>query len=102
MPGRLITLVFALVLSPAFIFSASAQSVAFSGTPVGLPGRIQAENFDTGRDGVSYHDATPGNTGGMFRQTNVDLETSAAGGFNVGWISAGEWLNYAVSVGSAG
>ena len=102
MPGRLMTFVFALALSPAFVLPASAQSVAYSGSPVALPGHIKAENFDTGGEGVSYHDTTPGNTGGMYRQTNVDLETSAAGGYNIGWIAAGEWLNYAVSAASAG
>jgi hypothetical protein len=53
---------------------------------------------------VAYRDNTAGNTGGRYRTTDVDIEsTSDSGaGYNVGWASAGEWLNYAVNVASAG
>jgi hypothetical protein len=67
-----------------------------------VPGSIQASDFDNGGEGVAYHDATIGNKGGAYRQTDVDLEPSSDGGYNVGWIRAGEWLNYTVSVASAG
>jgi Carbohydrate binding module (family 6) len=82
--------------------SGSSATGAFSGTPVSLPGRIEAENFDSGNDGVSYHDTTPGNSGGSYRNTNVDIEPSSEGGYDVGWIAGGEWMNYAVAVSSAG
>ncbi|HSK08220.1 MAG TPA: carbohydrate-binding protein [Vicinamibacterales bacterium] len=81
---------------------ASTTAAAFLGNPVALPGRVEAENFDNGADGVSYHDATAGNTGGVYRTTNADIERCAEGGYNVGWISAGEWANYSVKVGTAG
>ncbi len=74
----------------------------YLGSPVKLPGRIEAENFDTGPDGVSYHDNTPGNAGGAYRQTNADIEGCSEGGYDLGWIEAGEWMNYAVSVASGG
>ena len=37
-----------------------------------------------------------------YRQTNVDLEPSAEGGYDIGWIAAGEWANYTVAVGASG
>jgi len=74
----------------------------YGGTPISLPGTIQAPNFDEGGQGVSYGDTTPGNTGGAYRQSDVDIEPSAEGGYDVGWIAAGEWLNYTVNVPAAG
>ncbi len=35
-------------------------------------------------------------------RTDVDIEPASDGGFDVGWIAAGEWLNYTVNVASAG
>ena len=74
----------------------------FSGTPVSLPGTVQAENFDNGGEGVAYHDTSAGNSGGQYRSTDVDIETSSEGGFDIGWTTPGEWLNYTVNVTSAG
>ena len=72
--------------------------------PVAVPGKIEAELFDGDGEGISYHDHTPGNDGGAFRSTGVDLEpcTDAGGGFNVGWMGAGEWLRYTANVTSDG
>ena len=77
-------------------------STPYSGTPVPVPGTINVEKFDNGGEGVAYHDTTSGNSGGQFRNTDVDIEGSTEGGYDVGWIDAGEWLNYTVNVTSAG
>ncbi len=80
-------------------------STPFGGTPVPIPGTIQAENFDNGGQGVAYFDSTAGNSGGSYRTTEaVDIETSTdtGGGFDLGWIAPGEWLNYTVNVAAAG
>ena len=56
---------------------------------------VQAEDF------ITYLDLTTGNTGGAYRTTeNVDIEatTDNGGGFNVGWIQQGEWLEYKVTL----
>lgn len=76
----------------------------YTGTPVPLPGTIQAENFDNGGAGVGYADTTSGNSGGVYRATDVDVEATldAGGGYNVGWVTTGEWLKYSVSVTTAG
>jgi endonuclease/exonuclease/phosphatase family metal-dependent hydrolase len=67
-----------------------------------IPGTINAQDYDDGGEGVSYHDTTSGNSGGAYRSDNVDLEASADGNNDVGWIAAGEWLNYTVNVASSG
>src|SRR5215475_12792380 len=80
---------------------ASAQT-PFGGTPVALPGIVQATNFDEGGEGVAYHDTTSGNAGGAYRATDVDITASSEGGYLIGWIDPGEWVNYTVSVPVAG
>jgi hypothetical protein len=76
----------------ALVQAASAQVV--------LPGFIQAENYDTNGPGVSYYDSEAGNAGGVYRSDDVDIQATsdAGGGYNVGWIAAGEWLDYTVNV----
>ena len=72
--------------------------------PAPLPGRIEAEDFDTGGEGTAYHDVEPANLGGVYRPAEgVDIETLPdSNGFNVGWIRPGEWLSYTVNVSSPG
>ena len=72
----------------------------FGGTINSLPGQIQAEDYDTGGQGVAYYDDTPGNSGGAFRSDDVDIEPTSdtGGGYDVGWIDPGEWLEYTVNV----
>ncbi len=76
----------------------------YGGSPHPLPGTVQAETYDLGGEGVAYHDTTSGNTGGAFRSDDVDLQatTDAGGGSHVGWMVAGEWLEYTVNVTAAG
>jgi hypothetical protein len=82
----------------------AAGPAPFGGTPRALPGRLEAEHFDDGGEGIAYHDTTVGNTGGSLRNTDVDLQgtTDVGGGYNVGWITRGEWLTYTVSVAHSG
>jgi len=77
----------------------------YGGTAVALPGTVQAENYNTGGEGVAFHDAEATNQGGQYRTTEgVDIEatTDTGAGFNVGWTVAGEWMKYTVNVTSAG
>ena len=77
-------------------------STPYTGTAFSLPGTIEAEDFDSGGEAVAFHDLTAGNAGGAYRQTDVDLEAATEGGYDVGWIAAGEWLKYSVNVAAAG
>ncbi|MGK7898446.1 MAG: carbohydrate-binding protein [Xenococcus sp. (in: cyanobacteria)] len=60
--------------------------------------RVEAEDY------VNYHDTTAGNTGGAYRNDDVDLEvtTDVGAGFNVGWIADEEWLTYNVNLAESG
>ena len=76
----------------------------YGGSPWAMPGTVQAENFDEGGEGIAYHDTSSGNEGGAYRTTGVDLEgtSDTGGGFNIGYIKVGEWVEYTISVPSAG
>ena len=80
--------------------SGSGGSTPYTGTPYALPGTVQFENYDAGGEGVAYHDSTSGNSGGQYRSNSVDIGTSrdTGGGYNIGWVHAGEWLKYTVKV----
>jgi hypothetical protein len=82
----------------------TSGSTPYTGTAVAVPGVVQFENYDAGGEGVGYHDTTAGNTGGVYRFNNVDIQATSdtGGGYNIGWVAAGEWLNYTVKVGSSG
>lgn len=68
--------------------------------PIPIPGRVEAENYDTNGPGVSYYDNSAGNSGGVYRLDDVDIEPTSdvGGGFNIGWIASGEWLHYTLNV----
>jgi uncharacterized delta-60 repeat protein len=72
----------------------------FGGTPWAIPGRIEAEDYDLGGQGIGYSDTTPGNAQGdaVYRPDDVDIKTSAEGGYAIGWLAAGEWLAYTTDV----
>jgi hexosaminidase len=74
----------------------------YGGTARALPGTIQAEDYDLGGEGVAYHDTSGGNQVGQYRHDDVDIEATAGGGFDVGYVDAGEWLEFTVEVASAG
>ena len=63
-----------------------------------VPGRIEAEDFS------DFSDSDSGNNGGAFRNTAVDIQrcTDSGCGFNIGWMEAGEWLDYPINVRSSG
>ena len=71
-------------------------SLPFGGTSAPIPGIVEAEHFNDGGEGVGYHDLTVGNTGGQYRQTDVDIgvTSDAGGGYTLGYMSRGEWLAY--------
>ena len=98
------------LLDPSFGTIAEPRHDAFT-----VPGRINAVDFDTGTDGVGYHDAysrrteysntRAWNEGWQYRNDGVDIEKSSdpeGPGYNVGWIEDGEWLRYSVEVAQAG
>lgn len=79
-------------------------STAYSGTPVVIPAKIEAEDYDLGGPGVAYYDASLGNQFTNYRTEDVDLEgcDDIDGGFNIGSFDTGEWLNYSIEAQSSG
>lgn len=75
----------------------------FGGTAQMIPGVVEMEDYDTGGQGIAYNDCTATNQGNVYRTgEGVDLEACNEGGFNVGWMCTGEWIEYTVMVSAAG
>lgn len=82
-----------------------AAALPFHGAPSAIPGKIQAEDFDNGGQNVGYYDEATKNQGGQYRPTErigIETTTDVGGGFDVGFTSQGEWLNYTVNVAASG
>jgi uncharacterized protein YjdB len=87
----------------AFDYTAFSNSVNGSGMfdiykPV--PGIIASVHYNTGGEGVAYHDLTTGSTG-EYRKDVVDMIACSEGGFAIN-SQAGEWYKYNVNVKTAG
>jgi alpha-L-fucosidase 2 len=76
----------------------------YGGTPAAVPGTVQAENYDTGGQGIAYNVTSVNGTGNSYRSDGVDLESTAdtGGGYDLGWTGSGQWLRYTVNVATAG
>lgn len=78
----------------------------FNGTPHLIPGRIEAQEYDLGGEGLAYHEAnTNGNeSGATLRNDEVDIEATQDidGDYNIGYTLKGEWLEYTVNVTKSG
>ncbi|MEZ5299588.1 MAG: carbohydrate-binding protein [Verrucomicrobiales bacterium] len=79
----------------------SAGRAPFGGEPASIPGRIEAEAFDFGGQGVAFSDAELLNHGRTFRNESVDIGESGTG-FAVNNFVDGEWLRYSVAVADPG
>jgi Carbohydrate binding module (family 6)/Beta-1,3-glucanase len=76
----------------------------YGGTAAAVPGTVQAENYDTGGQGVAYNVAAVNGSGNSYRSDGVDLEatTDSGGGYDLGWTATGQWFKYTVNVATAG
>ena len=85
-------------------FTAYNPRSTFKGE-IALPGTLQAEDFDAGADGISYHDSDTKKEGDATSyRTNgggVDI-VKGNGGNAIGYTATGEWLEYTVNVEEAG
>jgi lysophospholipase L1-like esterase len=80
-----------------------AAQVPYNGSPLAIPGKIEAEEYDKGGQGVAYSDADTTNNGGLFRLSEgVDLEACSEGGYDQGYTLAGEWAKYTVNITATG
>ncbi len=70
-----------------------------------IPGTIEAEDFDAGGEGISYHDTTTGNSKGYHRTSDdVDIKFigSDPSNFYITDAAASEWVEYSVTVDESG
>ena len=76
----------------------------YGGTPAAIPGTVQAENYNTGGQGVAYNVSSINGSANSYRTDGVDLESTSdtGGGYNVGWTGTGQWFHYTVNVATAG
>ncbi|MBI5472803.1 MAG: carbohydrate binding domain-containing protein, partial [Ignavibacteriae bacterium] len=86
------------------VTATSDPQTPFRGVPFAIPGLIEAEDFDNGGEGIAYHDLEATNQGGAYRTSGVDIlgTGDVNGGYKIGYVQAGEWLEYTVNVAQAG
>jgi hypothetical protein len=72
----------------------AAGQTPYGGTAWAVPGQIEAENYDTGGEGIAYHDTTTGNSLGAYRTDDVDIKTSndTGGGYDRKWQGPEWWM----------
>ncbi len=88
---------------PVQVFAPPTERTNFLGAPFIIPGTIEAEDFDEGGEGLTYHDTDPNNIPGVYRpNVGVDIEPRDDGGYQVAYIESGEWLEYTIDVQEAG
>ncbi len=82
------------------------NQLPYGGTASAIPGTIEAGNYDTFEGGkgqnIAYLDLSPSNAGDYRMDEGVDSKTVTGEGATVGWIDAGEWLEYTVNVTESG
>jgi len=84
---------------PQRVTVAPYERAPYGGEPVGLPGTIEAEDYDVGGEGLTYHDTESANLGGAYRTSEgVDLEDRDDGGVQLAYVEDGEWVEYTVEV----
>ncbi|MDP4704425.1 MAG: glycosyl hydrolase, partial [Polaribacter sp.] len=71
-----------------------------------IPGIIEPGNYDKFEGGIgqniSYVDGSQNNEGDYRTNEYVDAVNSGSEGKTIGWLSAGEWLEYTIDVATAG
>lgn len=93
------------------VMALSHAQTAYAGIVRTIPGKIEAEDFDLGGEGIGYHDRTTKNQGLGYRPDEapgIKGMTVPAGKPNwymsndgtptIGWFFVGEWLKYTVDV----
>jgi hypothetical protein len=79
--------------------SGTGVQAPYTGTPLAIPGIVEAEDYDLGGQGVAFNDNTTKDGDQTKRPgDNVDLGGGGANGTVVGWFENGEWLEYTVNI----
>jgi Domain of unknown function (DUF1929)/Carbohydrate binding module (family 6) len=73
----------------------------FGGIAQAVPGVIQAENFDEGGEGVSFHRNKQSTISGPTSR-NADVQSNSEGGLELVGLEKGDWFEYTINVSSGG
>lgn len=88
---------------PTYVPKPPVLRQLFIGQPLEIPGRIEAENFDIGEDGMTYHDSDLKNVTGDLRPNEpIDIYDLGSSKYYVIDNYPGEWLEYTVNVAQKG
>ncbi len=68
-----------------------------------IPGTVEAEDFDLGGEGLTYHDSDGLNLAGDYRpEEGVDIYDRNGDGYHIGNAMPGEWYEYSLNVTDSG
>jgi len=91
------------ILLPTYVPKPIPVRKLYTGLPLAIPGKIEAEHFDEGGEGFSYHDSDSRNTSGGLRPNEpIDIYDLGSGKYYVIDNAPGEWLEYTVNVAQKG
>lgn len=91
------------IFLPTYVPKPPVLRQLFTGKPLEIPGRIEAENFDIGEDGMTYHDSDLKNVTGNLRPNEpIDIYDLGSSKYYVIDNYPGEWLEYTVNVAQKG
>ena len=82
----------------------NGRRTPYSGKSIALPGIIEAENFDKGGEGLTFHDTDSNREGDVNYRTDgegVDF-VKGNGGTAIGYTAVNEWLEYSVNITEGG
>ena len=78
----------------------NGKRTPYSGSPIALPGTVQAENFDRGGEGMTFHDTDDnreGDAASYRTDGGIDI-VKGNNGYAIGYTAANEWMEYTVDV----
>ncbi len=82
-----------------YVLKVNPKRTAYKGV-ITVPGTIEAENFDRGEEGFTFHDSDSkdeGNAGYRTDNEGVDIIKGSTG-YGIGYTATGEWLEYSIDV----
>ena len=84
----------------------AGEQLPYGGEAIQIPGSFQVAHYDVfeggNGQGICYSDTSPGNNADFRPEEDVDAVAGSAEGDHVGWIAAGEWMEYTIEVAEAG
>ena len=91
------------IFLPTYVPKPPVLRQLYIGKPIEIPGRVEAENFDIGEDGFTYHDSDSKNITGDLRPNEpIDIYNLGNNKYYVIDNYPGEWLEYSVNIAKKG